>query len=109
MESSVTSRKSRIQILTIFFLLFVALSCSLYSYPAQQQAEPAAASQMENSQEKVHPAPQNIKEKIGIYVFLGWVWLSILVLIYFLKLKIQEADRLYELDFYSDPKNKSST
>jgi len=55
----------------------------------------------------VHPGPQDIVEKVGIYVFLAWVWISIVVLIYFLRLKVKEADRLYELKYYDSFKKES--
>lgn len=103
------SQQEKIGILTIFFIFLVALSFSLYAYPSQLQPDTASAPQVEQPPDKIHPAPQNIKEKIGIYVFLGWLWLSILVLIYFLRLKIQEADRLYELGFFPSSNDKAST
>ncbi len=55
-------------------------------------------------QNKVVPGPKNIKESTGIYVFVSWMWLSIAVLIFFLKLKIKEVDRLFELRYLSDTK-----
>ena len=85
----------------IFFLITPIFPCSLSQQP---QVNTSPEIQQEKPPEKIHPAPQNIKEKIGLLVFLGWLWLSIFVLIYFLRLKIQEADRLYELEFYSPPK-----
>jgi len=51
--------------------------------------------------EVIQPAPKNIKEKTAICVFLAWLWLLIGVLIYFLRLKIKEADRIFNLKFYS--------
>jgi len=55
--------------------------------------------------EKIVGAPQDIKQKTGILVFVAWIWVSVLVLIYFLRLKIKEADRLYRLRFFSAKKN----
>jgi len=54
--------------------------------------------------EKIIPSPQNIKESTAIYVFVGWMWASIFILIYFLKLKIKESDRLFKLKFFSENK-----
>ena len=57
--------------------------------------------QAKNNQEKIIPSPQNIKESTGIYVFVGWMWIAIFVLIYILRLKIREVDRLYNLRYLS--------
>jgi len=85
-------------ILTMFFLI----PQGVY---AQQEIEPGP----QNEQKSViHPGPQDMVEKIGISVFLAWIWISIVVLIYFLRLKIKEADRLYELRFYETNKKGSS-
>jgi hypothetical protein len=61
---------------------------------AQTKAEP----------EKIVPGPQNIKERTAIYVFLGWMWVSIAVLVYALRLKIKETDRLYFSRYFSPDK-----
>lgn len=53
----------------------------------------------EESQEEAQPEIifrpkfKNIKEEIGVYVFLGWLWLIIAVLLYVLNQQIKEADR----------------
>ena len=54
--------------------------------------------------ESSHPGPQNITERVAIYVFLGWLWLSILVLIYALRLKIRESDRLLDFAYFDTDK-----
>ena len=75
---------------------------------AQQAAPPEKAPEMQAQaqSEKIVAAPQNIKEASRIYVFLGWMWVSIAVLIYFLRLKIKEADRLYLIKFFSSDKKQ---
>jgi hypothetical protein len=90
-------------------ILFVFLACSFFlsaSSLAQQAAPPAKAQeiQAQAQPEKIVAAFQNIKESSRTYVFLGWMWLSIAVLIYFLRLKIKEADRLYDIRFFSRDK-----
>jgi hypothetical protein len=52
--------------------------------------------------EVIHPGPRNLKEKWGIGVFLVWMWLSIAVLVSFIRLQIREADRVTGLG-YDDP------
>ncbi len=52
--------------------------------------------------ETIHPGPQNLKEKWAIGVFLAWMWFSIAVFVYLIRLQIREADRITELG-YDDP------
>jgi len=69
------------------------------SQVAQQQEEQKV--QAEVQPEKIVAGPKNIKESTAIYVFLGWLWVSIGVLIYILRLKIKEVDRLHAIKFFS--------
>lgn len=90
-----------------FLLIFVFSLIFFSSHDFAQQAAPEKQSQVakiEKEQEKVVPSPKNIKESTSIYVFVGWMWLSICVLVYFLRLKIKEVDRLYRLDYFSGKK-----
>jgi hypothetical protein len=91
---------------TFLFLLLLAWIGTPYC-PAQQDAEQTVTSDPQEKQEpeKIIGATPDIKQKTGIWVFVAWMWVSILVLIYFLRLKIIEADRLYRLRFYSAKKN----
>ena len=77
-------------LVVIFFLSFFILE---YNF-AQQGTQ-------EEQEKKIIPSPQNIKEQTGIYVFLAWMWIAIVVLIYILRLKIREVDRLHKLRFLS--------
>lgn len=87
------------------FGLMALMALTLVFSLQAQQAPPPPAPQAspEPEAERVIPAPKDVRESSGIWFFLGWVWLSILVLAYFLRLKIREADRLYRLKFYSPP------
>ena len=71
-----------------------------------QQPEPSAETQTapEETQEEIKPAPKDIQEAVGIYLFLGWIWISIFVLIFILRQKIKETDRIYRLKFFSSDK-----
>jgi hypothetical protein len=50
--------------------------------------------------EPIVPAFSGIKEQTAVYVFYAWLWLSIAVLIYFLRLWVKEADRVYKAKYY---------
>ena len=88
-------RKGKIITLCAFLLVAYAVAMSVWSL--QTPAKPEA--------DRLIPAPENIKEGTAIYVFLGWMWLSVAVLIYFLRLKIKEVDRLYWSKFFSPEKS----
>jgi hypothetical protein len=83
---------------------FVAvLVCSFFGLCGAQDIPTSTESQIKQAQtqpEKIVPGPQNIKERTAVYVFLGWLWVSIAVLVYFLRLKIKEIDRVYNLRFF---------
>jgi hypothetical protein len=52
--------------------------------------------------EPILPAYQTPKEKTAVLVFFVWLWLSIGVLVYYLRWWVQEADRVFRARFY-DP------
>ncbi len=67
---------------------------------AQQPPAKDKAVQDQAPPEKIVVGPQNIKERTAIYVFVGWLWAAIVVLVYITRLEIKEVDRLLELKFY---------
>jgi hypothetical protein len=81
----------------VLFLMVSALVGGLY---AQQPGE--TAPQVEGQSGKIHPGPKNIMEKVEICVFLAWVWGVIFLLIFVLRHKIKEMDRLYEIKYFSN-------
>lgn len=102
MEPLVIRRKlsALVVLVSIFMLLVVHCGFSQQGTLEEQSSK----NQKEESQEKIIPSPKNIKERTIIYVLLGWMWLSILVLIYFLRLKVKEVDRLHLLNFFQTKK-----
>jgi predicted lysophospholipase L1 biosynthesis ABC-type transport system permease subunit len=86
-------------------VLVAALAFAVAGLGRAQTVPPSASSQTAQVQpkpEEIVSGPQNIKERTGVYVFLGWIWLSIVVLVCYLRLKAKEVDRLYELRFFSN-------
>jgi hypothetical protein len=105
MESPGLMRTGKICVLIL--VVFFPFGHSLSDFSLAQEAAPPAKApeaQAKAQPEKIVPAPQNIKESSRIYVFLGWMWACVAVLIYFLRLKIKEADRLYGIKFFSPDK-----
>ena len=97
-----TAKKKCMALFLLIVLLhsFVLLKIDF----AQQAKQEKTETTQEEVSEKIIPGPQGIKESTGIYVFITWVWLAILVLVYFLRLKIKEIDRLLEIRFLSEKK-----
>jgi hypothetical protein len=88
------------------FLLLIVFSLSFFLIDENfaQQVSPEKQSRVEKKAEKTVASPKTIKEATRIYVFVGWMWLAIFVLLYFLRLKIKEVDRLYHLQYFSAKK-----
>jgi hypothetical protein len=87
----------------LFFLIFLSSSSFIFSWVLPDQSD-SALSQQEETEKIIHSGPADITEETGILFFLGWVWLSIFVLIYFLSLKIKETDRLYQSGYFASGK-----
>jgi hypothetical protein len=66
--------------------------------------EKAVQDQAQAPPDKISAGPQNIRERTAVFVFVGWLWAAIFVLICITRLEIKEADRLLDLKFYSDGK-----
>ncbi len=84
------------------FLSFFILEFSFAQQVTQEEQEETI--QAKEDQEKIVPSAKNIKESTGIYVFVAWMWIAIFVLIYILRLKIKEVDRLLKIRFLSAKK-----
>jgi len=96
------TRERKVWAVFIFILSFLVFSSVMFS--SGQQVSPEKQSQQIQAQpnpEKIVSSPRNIKERTGIYVFIGWIWASIFVLIYILRHKIKESDRIYQYKFFS--------
>lgn len=95
----------RVLVLAVLFLFLLICFGPLLNSAQQTVEEPQTdTARSEEEFEKIVASPQNIKEETGIFVFVGWMWLSIFVLVFFLRLKIREADRLFRLKFFSGEK-----
>jgi hypothetical protein len=99
--------RKKLQMLSICILSLLAFFLLVFS--SGKQVIPEKQSQQTQAQqnpEKIIPSPRNIKERTAIYVFIGWIWASIFVLIYILRHKIKESDRIYRYRFFSDDQKK---
>jgi hypothetical protein len=62
--------------------------------------KPAAKKAEVKRTEPIVPAYSGIKEKTAVFVFYVWLWFAIAVMIYFFRLWIKEADRVYWAKYY---------
>ena len=108
MEPVMIKSSSRGVVLLFCLSILFCLISSGYGQQALEPPQKVETVEKEPGPQKIVPAPQNPREKTGIFVFLAWVWLVILVLSYFLRLKIKELDRLYHLDFFPGTKDRNS-
>jgi len=84
---------------TTTLLLLLSFFCLSLTMTGTAQLEP-------QEPEKTHPGPQNIEEKTTILVFIVWLWISIIILGIFLRLKIIEVDRLFHQKYFNSPKGR---
>lgn len=43
------------------------------------------------------PAPRPPKERMGVSVMLAWIWFTIAVLFWLIRLRVREADRVFHM------------
>lgn len=106
MESDVKKRAA-------FFLFAIFLLAAVFSFGQDEVSADMAVSSFQQSpkdqtdeeSKTVVPGAADIQQATSIYVFLGWIWLSIGILIFFLRLKIKEVDRLHGLGYFSENKD----
>lgn len=93
-------------LLTLFCFGLTVFSGAAGRSRLKQGSVPAAqVEKTEEVEETIVPGPKDIKQETSLYVFIGWLWLCIGVCVYFLRLKIKEADRLLLLDYFSRDKH----
>ena len=66
----------------------------------QDQMQEGPAVPAAEGEENTVPGPKTAQEKTAVYIFLVWVWGAVLVLIFIIRGKIKESDRLYHLKYF---------
>jgi len=82
----------------MLLVLFLAASAG-----GQEAKEPPKAAVQASAPREIVPPPLEARASTGLLVFLGWMWLAILVLVWILGMKIREADRLREIGYFEGP------
>jgi hypothetical protein len=91
--------------LALGFVLFAALAGILAAGPARTAPQSTAAAAPQAAQKpaqetEVQPAPLSPRDQTSLYVFLACLWFAIAFLLYFLRLRIREADRVFKTGLY---------
>lgn len=112
-EADMKKRTACFLLIVLIMGVFSAFAATIQQPAPEEKAKSVQAPppptkdkavQVQPQPEKIIAAPQNIKERTAIYVFVAWLWAAIIVLIYITRLEIKEADRLLNLKFYRDEK-----
>jgi len=97
------TRRSVLRPALLVFLLAAGVVSGVAGAVQDVPKPPAAKPAVEAAAPKeIHPTFLTPREKNGAYVFVGWIWRSIGVLLYVLRLKVKEADRVFLAGFYED-------
>lgn len=94
---------------SLLFVLVLTGTYPAFNNAFAQEAQKGPVTeifQQERFSEEIVPGPKDLKEKIGTIVFIIWLWITIIVLVFFLIQKIKEADRLHEFGFFHSQKGK---
>lgn len=90
-----------------FFMMVIFLMpavSGLWAQASPPQSVPAPKASLSPNPappaQEVVPGPRTPKERMGVYVFMAWLWASIIVLIFILRAKVREADRLFEARYF---------
>ena len=89
-------------------VLILTLAVVLPAFLSAQNPAPAKTAAKVKAPpvpEIIHPAYASLKEKTAVLVFLAWLWLIVGILVWLLRMKIREADRVHGLKFYPAPKD----
>ena len=82
----------------------LALLLVPWSAPARAQeaqpAKPAVASAQ--AAEEIAPGSKDARERTGVYVFLVWLWSVLIVLVFILRAKVKDVDRLHDMRYFQD-------
>jgi len=109
-----TARMGCVLLAVLFTLLFAPDFIRAQQASPPPQPAPAAKKALEaapapaKAGQEVVPGTRNPKERMGVYVFMAWLWISIIVLVYILRAKVKEADRLFDARYFKDEKHNHS-
>ncbi len=94
-DNKPASRKGKILTVVAWLAIIYALAMSAWSLAGPKPAAEAAGSSHE-----LVAGPRNAGERTGIYVFLAWMWSAIIFLVFVLRAKVSEVDRLNDAGFF---------
>ncbi len=81
-------------------LLVLLLLNSLPEAAARQVPAGKTAVEPEQAPAEVQTGPKDARERTGAYVFLVWLWSVIIVLVFVLRAKVKDVDRLHDMLYF---------
>ena len=90
-------RQSWVSILTILALVPCLVGGVLGAGRQDVAKAPAGQAAVKAPLEETAATPRPLKERMAVYVLLAWVWVSIAVLLWLLRLRVKEADRVFHM------------
>ena len=83
----------------VLVVAFVSILASGVGEARSQDAPQAAvkATVEKAPGQAILAAPRTARERTSVYVLLAWLWLSIAVLLWLLRLRVREADRVFHM------------
>ena len=94
------SRRMRVIAAVGIFILGSLFASGVLEARLQDTPQPSlkpAAATAPGQEPQAPAAPRPARERMSVYVLLAWVWLSIAVLLWLLRLRVREADRVYSM------------
>jgi len=83
-------------------VLPLCLTVCPFSFGAEEGTARASI-RPEAPMQEIESGPKDVREKTELYVFLGWMWILILISLYVLHHKARQADALARYRFFEEP------
>ena len=90
-------RRRLVSVLTVLALVPFLLAGILEARNQDAPKAPGEQAAVKAPEQETAAVPRPPKERMAVYVFLAWVWLSIVVLFWLLRLRVREADRVFQM------------
>jgi len=94
-DNKPASRKGKILTAVAWLIIVYALAMSAWSLAGPKPAAEAATHELA-------AGPRSAGERTGISIFLAWTWTTIVFLVFVLRAKVREVDKLNAIGYFRD-------
>lgn len=95
-----SGRRRWVSALTILALGPCLFAAALGDRGQDAPKAPAGQEAVNTPAQEAAPAPRPPRERMAVTTLLAWVWLSIAVLFWLLRLRVREADRVFHMGLH---------